>query len=115
MTDTRKMVHVLQEGPSEENSPAADRLISGDPRFSTWNLEEAAGLYCGVWQSTPGKWRVSYTEWEYFRILSGVSVLAQDGEDPVTLRAGDSMILRPGFEGTWEVIETTVKDYVIRL
>jgi len=25
------------------------------------------------------------------------------------------MILRPGFKGTWEVIETTRKDYVIRL
>jgi uncharacterized cupin superfamily protein len=25
------------------------------------------------------------------------------------------MILRPGFKGTWEVIETTRKDYVIRV
>jgi hypothetical protein len=31
----------------------------------------------------------------------------------VHLRAGDRMILRPGFKGTWEVIETTRKDYVI--
>jgi uncharacterized cupin superfamily protein len=25
------------------------------------------------------------------------------------------MILRPGFNGTWEVVETTRKDYVIRV
>jgi hypothetical protein len=30
------------------------------------------------------------------------------------LRTGDSFIIRPGFEGTWEVLETTLKDYVIR-
>ena len=28
---------------------------------------------------------------------------------------GDSFILRPGFRGTWQVLETTVKDYVIRI
>jgi uncharacterized protein len=39
----------------------------------------------------------------------------EDGGDPVNLRAGDSMVLRPGFKGTWEVVETTRKDYVIRL
>jgi uncharacterized protein len=25
------------------------------------------------------------------------------------------VVLRPGFTGTWEVVETTRKDYVIRL
>ncbi|MBB4525923.1 UNVERIFIED_ORG: putative cupin superfamily protein, partial [Rhizobium sophorae] len=29
--------------------------------------------------------------------------------------AGDRMILRPGFKGTWEVVETTRKDYVIKV
>jgi uncharacterized cupin superfamily protein len=42
-------------------------------------------------------------------------VITQDGADPVTLNAGDSFIIRPGFAGTWEVLETTTKDYVIRL
>jgi uncharacterized protein len=31
------------------------------------------------------------------------------------LRAGDTFILRPGFKGSWEVVETTRKAYVIRL
>lgn len=100
----------------EIGEPAADRLIAGTPRFRTWNVEEAdGGLYAGVWESTPGKWRIIYDEWEYFHILSGYSVVTEDGGAAVHLRAGDSMVLRPGFKGTWEVVETTRKDYVIRL
>jgi len=94
--------------------PAPDRLISGDPVFTTWNHEETDGLYCGIWQCTPGKWRVIYDEWEYCRIISGVSVLTEDGGAARILRSGDSFIIRPGFRGTWEVLETTIKDYVIR-
>ncbi|EGJ23207.1 hypothetical protein RSWS8N_14005 [Cereibacter sphaeroides WS8N] len=99
----------------EIERPAPDRLIEGDPVHTTWNLEERDGLFCGIWQSTPGKWRVRYEEWEYIRILEGHSILTSAAGEAVTLRAGDSWIIRPGFEGTWEVIETTVKDYVIRL
>lgn len=100
----------------EEGTPAADRLISGEPRFTTWNIEEAdGGIYAGIWQSTPGKWRIVYDEWEYFHILEGHSVVTEDGGEPVHLKAGDRLILRPGFKGTWEVLETTRKDYVIKL
>jgi uncharacterized cupin superfamily protein len=31
------------------------------------------------------------------------------------LKAGDSFVIRPGFRGTWEVIETTRKHYVVRV
>lgn len=100
----------------EEGAPAADRLISGNPSFRTWNVEEAdGGLYAGVWEATPGKWRIVYDEWEYFHILSGYSIVTEEGGERTELRAGDRMILRPGFKGTWEVVETTRKDYVIRL
>lgn len=100
----------------EEGAPAPDRLISGDPHFLTWNLEEAeGGVYAGVWQSTPGKWRILYDEWEYFHVLEGYSIVTEEGGEPVHLKAGDRMILRPGFKGTWEVVETTRKDYVVRL
>ena len=99
----------------EVERPAAEKLISGDPVFTTWNLEEKDGLYAGIWQSTVGKWHVSYDEWEYFRLLEGVSVLTDAEGQETRLTAGDSFIIRPGFSGTWEVAETTRKDYVIRL
>ncbi|PZO81417.1 MAG: cupin [Mesorhizobium amorphae] len=101
---------------AEAGAPTPDRVLEGDPRFTTWNVEEAAGdLYAGIWEATPGTWRISYDEWEFCHILSGVSVITEDGREARTVRAGDSFVLRPGFTGTWQVIETTRKEYVIRL
>jgi uncharacterized cupin superfamily protein len=106
----------LTSAEAEVGAPAADRLISGTPEFRTWNLEEApGGLYAGVWESTPGKWLIVYDEWEYFHILTGRSIVTEEGGEAVHLGAGDSMVLRPGFKGTWEVVETTRKEYVIRV
>jgi uncharacterized cupin superfamily protein len=42
-------------------------------------------------------------------------VIAEDGGEARTVGAGDSFVIRPGFAGTWEVIEATRKEYVIRL
>ncbi|MES0069019.1 cupin domain-containing protein [Mesorhizobium sp. M0074] len=101
---------------AEHGAPALDRLISGDPKFRTWNVEEQdGGLYAGIWEATPGKWRIEYDEWEFCHILSGVSVIAEDGGKARTIGAGDSFVLRPGFKGSWEVLETTRKEYVIKL
>lgn len=110
------LAKLTQQGLSPEMTrPAPDRLISGDPIHSTWSLDETDGLYCGIWQSTIGASRVIYTEWEYFNILSGHSILT-DADGVIThLRTGDRFVIRPGFQGTWQVLETTIKDYVIRL
>ncbi len=95
--------------------PAPEAVLEGDPQHLTWNLEQTAdGLFCGLWQSTPGKWRLTYAEWEYVYIHEGHSVLTDTAGNATHLKAGDSWIIRPGFEGTWEVIETTLKDYVIK-
>jgi uncharacterized cupin superfamily protein len=99
----------------EIGAPPPGRVLDGAPRHSTWNGEDFDGLYAGTWESTPGTWRVEYTEWEWFRILSGHSILTEDGGTPQHLRPGDRMVIRPGFTGTWQVVETTRKDYVVRL
>ena len=73
----------------EEGAPATGRVISGEPRFRTWNVEQAdGGLYAGIWESTPGKWRIEYEEWEFCHILSGVSVIMGDDGSARTVRAG---------------------------
>lgn len=110
------LLPVNTESEPEIGAPAEGRIISGDPQFKTWNAEETSdGLYAGIWESTVGKWHVAYDEWEFFQLISGVSVVTEEGKEPVILRAGDSFIIRPGFKGTWEVIETTRKTYVIKL
>jgi uncharacterized cupin superfamily protein len=112
------MIPLLQQLTKSTLAPtteavAPEKLISGAPVHTVWSAEENDGLYCGIWQSTPGKWRISYDEWEYFRLTEGVSVITDAEGTATTLQAGDAWLLRPGFSGTWEVLETTVKDYVI--
>jgi uncharacterized cupin superfamily protein len=100
----------------EHDQPHPDRLVSGNPKFRSWNIEDRDGnLYAGVWEATPGKWRIAYEEWEYVHVLAGVSVITEDGGAAHTIKAGDSFLIRPGFKGTWEVIETITKQYVIKL
>ncbi|MDQ6438237.1 cupin domain-containing protein [Mesorhizobium sp. LHD-90] len=100
----------------EEGGPAPDRVISGDPKFRSWNVDEQPhGLYAGIWEATPGKWYIQYDEWEFCHILSGVSIISEEGGKARTVTAGDSFVLQPGFKGTWEVVETTRKEYVIKL
>ncbi len=71
-------------------------------------------MSAGFWESTLGKWHFANSHWEYCRILTGISVITEDGGEAYTVRAGDSFVLQAGFKGTWEVIETTRKDYVAR-
>ena len=97
----------------EISRPDRAKVIAGDPVHTTWNVEERGAIFAGLWHSTPGKWRVSYDEWEYFRLLEGVSVITDADGLATTLRAGDAFIIRPGFVGTWEVLDATLKDYVI--
>lgn len=101
-----------------DSAPDPDRVVKGAPRHRTWNVEETPDhrIFSGVWESTPGTWRVSYDEWEFCSILAGVSILHEDGADaPHVLREGDTFVIRPGFQGLWEVVETTRKHYVVRL
>lgn len=118
--DTPDMtLHIIDEkmGEPERRAPAPDRLISGSPKFETWSTYESADgkYFTGLWRATQGSWRIVYTEWEYCEILEGVSVITTDGGSSVTLKAGDRFVFEPGFEGTWEVVETTTKRYVIHL
>lgn len=102
----------------DDSGPDPERIVKGQPRTRTWLVEERAAdkLYSGVWEATPGAWRVHYDEWEFCSILSGISIVHQDGvATPRILRAGDSFILRPGFSGVWEVREITRKLFVVRL
>ncbi len=103
-------------GTPEDGAPAPERILTGAPRTKTWILDETPDgkQFSGVWECTPGAWRVVYDEWEFCSFLCGVSVITKDGAAPQTFRAGDSVVFRPGFLGTWEVVETTRKLFVAR-
>jgi uncharacterized cupin superfamily protein len=119
MTDTPRFVPFdLTDVEPEDGAPPADRVVRGDPRTRTWVLDETDGgsTVSGIWEATPGTWRIAYDEWEFCTIVSGISILHEDGAPaPHVLREGDSFVIRPGFAGLWEVVETTRKVFVIRL
>lgn len=97
--------------------PAEDRRIDGNPQQSSWDFEKTAdsNVFAGVWESQAGSWKTIKGEtWELCHILSGLSVIEEEGEEPVTLRGGDTFVMRPGFVAVWRVIETTRKVYVIK-
>jgi uncharacterized cupin superfamily protein len=88
---------------------------AGAPAPERFDARDGDTLFSGVWESTPGKWRIAYDEWEFCSILSGRSVVTRDGGRQEILVAGDTFIIEPGFTGTWETVETTRKVFVVRL
>lgn len=102
---------------AEHGAPAPGRVVDGAPAFRSWTLSESADgkTLAGIWEATPGAWRVHYDEWEYCAILSGVSEVTRDGGAPMRVEAGDHLVIEPGFEGIWRVVETTRKSFVVRL
>jgi uncharacterized cupin superfamily protein len=97
------------------STPDPDRLLAGKPEQVANNFfTDASGqFFAGCWESTPGRWRVRYTENEFCHITRGrVRIVSEQGTSH-EFRAGDSFVVPAGFAGIWEVVETTSKLYAI--
>ncbi|MFN3880667.1 MAG: cupin domain-containing protein [Nitrincola lacisaponensis] len=94
---------------------AEEKLISGNPLQTLWMHYSDAHevFFSGLWKSEPGKWRVHYTEEEYCCIREGISIVTDSAGHATTLKAGDEFVIPRGFQGTWEVVETTLKRFVV--
>lgn len=118
MTETSTPLIVDFASATPETSvsrPSPDRVLAGAPEHTARNyFSDASGqLFAGTWESTPGKWRVRYTENEFCHITRG-SVQIDDGRGHQwAFKAGDSFVVPAGFAGTWQVLEDTAKLYVI--
>lgn len=91
-------------------------IISGKPQPETLVLDRnlGNGIIAGIWKVNEGKWHFVNFHWEYCYIRQGVSIITPKDGEPKRVQAGDSFILPANFEGTWEVIEPTEKDFIIR-
>lgn len=102
-------------GTPKLSKAAPDRLISGDPSYKTWEMEAAGHgtIRTGIWEATPGVTRsIKGETWEFCTILSGVVRLTEEGGAPRRFVAGDTFVMRPGFVGIWETVETVRKLWV---
>jgi len=96
--------------------PLPGRLIAGTPEFRTWSMGAAPQTFldAGLWLATPGTFRsIKQETWEIFTLLEGVVEITEDGHPPVTYRAGDTVVLGPGFTGVWNTVETVRKVFVL--
>lgn len=93
----------------------ADRVIAGAPRHTIHPFFEnpAGNLVAGTWKSTPGKWHAFTDRDEFCYIIEGHVRLTDSKGKTQTFKTGDTFLIPNGFDGTWEVVETTRKHYVI--
>jgi uncharacterized protein len=119
MTERRSIPSIIPfaTSPAETSvsKPPQERVLSGDPQHTARNyFSDATGqLFCGIWESTPGRWRVAYTENEFCHITQGKVVIESQDGDRWSFKAGDSFVIPAGFSGVWDVIEPLTKLYVI--
>jgi hypothetical protein len=105
-----------REAPKvEKGKPDPAKLLKGKGETKTWNhfTGEDGRLYCGIWEQTPGKVSVSYSEWEFCHVIAGEAVLADKKGRKWRVKKGDGFIIPAGFEGTWETVKKLRKHYVI--
>ena len=112
---TQQIVDFRTRIDSETAAPAADRLLTGDPRQQISNYFSDATLqfHSGVWSSTRGKWRIRYSESEFCCLTRGRVVLENLEGQRWEFRAGEGFVVPAGFAGTWEVVEDCTKFYAI--
>ena len=100
----------------EKGKPDPAKLITGKYLTQTWNhwTGEDDRLYCGIWESSPGKVTCEYSEWEFCHIISGEVILTEEGKRKGhRFKKGDGFIIPAGFKGTWETVKKVRKHYVI--
>jgi uncharacterized cupin superfamily protein len=109
----------LDEASGTEEALALDpsRLAAGSPMPQQFarNLFSDAGnrFHTGIWRSSVGAWRVSYTENELCVLTAGRVRLSDDDGHSWTFGPGDAFLVPSGFSGLWETLEPARKLYAI--
>jgi uncharacterized protein len=103
--------------PLEKDAPWPGTPVSGDPHTKTWNLHTSddGKILAGIWESTPGVWKIDYDAWEYCHLLAGRCTIQIEGKPAVELKTGDVFVVESGAKGTWTVHENLRKYYVFAL
>lgn len=103
------------ECETEEYFLPPEKLLCGNPKqtLETQYADASGKFFVGLWRSEPGKWRIAYTEEEYCEMLEGASVITDSQGNSLHVTGGDRFVIPRGFTGTWEVVEPTVKRFVV--
>ena len=101
----------------EVSRPAAERIISGDPRQLTWNhySDPTGQFHAGIWQGEVGSWRVQYgpQEEELCTIIEGRVRLTDAQGKAQEFAPGETFVVPGGFTGIWENLTRVRKVYAV--
>lgn len=117
--DLHKLCAAMPGAPTVDH-PRPERLLRGNPRRETWAsssrpLGQGLSLHQGVWRCEPGHWRIAFgpEQHELFTVLSGRCRIHAAAGGCQEAGPGEAISIPPGFEGSFEVLETVTKTYAI--
>lgn len=115
MSVAAPFLHQAQGLTDLEDWGALDEATGSEMQTSGVSLWKGEGdQSAGVWECTagPSHWTLETNEFVY--VMSGSMTVTSDGDgEPVTLKAGDTILIPRGWSGAWEIHETLRKLYVI--
>ena len=76
-------------------------------------LAGANGNDSGIWECEPGRFERQLPNAEVMHILAGAGTFTPTGEEPLSIRAGDTLFFPANTTGEWHVIETLRKVFVV--
>lgn len=103
--------------PAEIDYPRPERLVSGNPKRTTWNhfTNHSGEVFMGVWACEVGSWHIEMglDEDEYFYVIEGTGAIIESNGSRREFAVGDAVVIPAGFKGTFEVTSPLKKHYVI--
>lgn len=112
---------VIKRPPTHGFDPSTDDLdgwvvTEGNPSMKTWVQHTSAvgDMAAGIWECSKGSYHATCTTYEYVVLISGRVALTPDGEEPVTVKAGDTFVVEPTFKGIWRIEEDVRKQFDFR-
>lgn len=105
---------ITQAEPSIDY-PRPDRLVAGNPKRQTQSLYVHPNMDCGIWQCEVGAWNIVFSDnkQEFFNVIEGLVRIHDQAGNYIEVSAGNAGVIPPSFIGTFEVVETVKKYYVV--
>ncbi|MDD2048986.1 cupin domain-containing protein [Pseudomonas putida] len=97
----------------QESNPVAVPLGEPVSIASVTAVERSDGVETGIWECTPGRWRRQIVQQEFCHFIKGRCTFTPDGGEPLTIEAGDAIMLPANSTGIWDIEETVRKTYVL--
>ena len=111
-----ELEHVIRFRPEPAGEHAEPKeVLTGAPELTVRNVytDPTGAFSAGIWESTPGKWPVDYTEDEFCLLLAGTVELTDARGRTARFTTGDAFVIAAGFKGTWETVDPVKKLYAV--